>query len=292
MITRDGFRKKGNEKRSWEGKKDPMEIGISTACLYPMTTELALKTLLEAGFRLFELFFNSYSEINPGYVRELKRQADAYEAKIVSIHPFTSGFETMLLFSDYERRYTDALDFYQEYFEAAAILGAKILVLHGERDYWRKRITEEVYLERYAGLRKKGKIYGVDVAQENVNAFRSEDPAFLCRMREKLHGDCSFVYDVKQAVRAGYDAYEVCNAMGDRIVHVHLNDNFGKEKDCLLPGKGQMDYMRLGEQLAAQNYQGDAVIEVYRGDFSEIEELVAAQRFSQTLVSGFFSQKA
>ena len=32
-----------------------MNIGISTACLYPMYTEKALETLLGQGFRLFEI---------------------------------------------------------------------------------------------------------------------------------------------------------------------------------------------------------------------------------------------
>ena len=34
-----------------------MKIGISTACLYPMETCRALETLLQAGFRQFEIFF-------------------------------------------------------------------------------------------------------------------------------------------------------------------------------------------------------------------------------------------
>ena len=40
-----------------------MSIGISTACLYPMYTEQALEILLDQGFRLFEIFFNTISEL-------------------------------------------------------------------------------------------------------------------------------------------------------------------------------------------------------------------------------------
>ena len=81
-----------------------MKVGISTACLYPMETKLALQTLLEKGFRHFEIFFNTYREIQPDYVRTLKSLLDEYGASVKSIHPFTSGFEGMLLFSNYETR--------------------------------------------------------------------------------------------------------------------------------------------------------------------------------------------
>lgn len=256
-----------------------MNIGVSTACLYPMQTEEALARLLALRFQTLEIFFNSYSEIQPGFARALRRQAEAAGARVVSIHPFTSGFETMLLFSDYERRFWDALELYREYFAAANELGAGILVLHGERDYRRQRITEEIYLERYAKLRALGASFGVEVAQENVNLFRAEDPAFLRRMRQALGKNCSFVFDVKQAVRAGFDPFDVCAAMGDRIAHVHLNDNCGRERDCLLPGRGKMDYRRLARQLQAQGYGGDAVVEVYRRDFGEAEDLAKARAF-------------
>ncbi len=268
-----------------------MKSGISTACLYPLETENSLKILINLGFKFFEVFFNTYSEIQPDFVKELRKQLDENGCEVKSIHPFTSGFETMLLFSDYERRYLDSLEFYKKYFEAANLLGAEILVLHGERDYFRRRITEETYLVRYARLRELGRAAGVDVAQENVNAFRGEDPGFLRRMREFLHGDCSFVYDIKQAVRAGFDPYEVCSAMGDKIVHIHFNDNRPPEEDCLLPGRGMMDFDKLRVQLQGQGYSGDVVMEVYRRNFGGLEELLTAKEVTDLFAAGFLSKK-
>ena len=110
-----------------------MNIGISTACLYPMYTEKALETLLGQGFRLFEIFFNTLSELEPEFVSHLGKMLEQKGAVLKSIHPFTSGFESYLLFSNYERRFEDGIKFYNRYFETAARLGAKILVLHGDR---------------------------------------------------------------------------------------------------------------------------------------------------------------
>ena len=71
-----------------------MRAGISTACLYPMETEKALKTVLDLGFKKLEIFINAYSEMNYNFIKSLKNMADEYGAKIISIHPFSSVFET------------------------------------------------------------------------------------------------------------------------------------------------------------------------------------------------------
>lgn len=253
-----------------------MKLGISTACLYPMEAEKSLRALLHANFNVFEIFLNTFREMDPRFLLSLKTQVDAVNGQIVSVHPFTSAFETTLLFSSYERRFLDGVEIYKRYCDCAVKLGANIVVLHGQRDYQGSGISEETYLQRYAKLYQAAKENGVVLAQENVNRFRSEKITFIRRMREVLKDECAFVLDVKQAVRAGEDPYAMCKEMGNRIVNVHLNDHT-KLKDCVLPGLGNMDYVRLKSLLQAQNYDGPVLIEVYRQDFDEISDLVEAK---------------
>ena len=236
-----------------------MSIGISTACLYPMYTEQALEILLDQGFRLFEIFFNTISELAPDFIARLGKMMKKKGATLKSIHPFTSGFESYLLFSNYERRFEDGMRFYDRYFETAARLGAQIVVLHAQ-------------------LAQRGRRYGVTLAQENVNLYRSADPQFIQRMRAYLGGEASFVLDLKQAVRAGFDPFTMYQAMGDRLVHLHVNDH-REGQDCLLPGKGKMDFSRLKAYLEADGYRGDFIIEVYRKNFQEIRELTESYRY-------------
>ena len=260
-----------------------MREGISTACLYPMRLEESLATLLKMGFRLFEIFINTFSELTPGYIKNLQSILDGYGAQVKSIHPFTSGYEGFLLFSDYKRRYRDALTFYEQYFAAANILGAEIVVLHGQRDYANSSISEMEYCSRYEELFELGKRFGITVAQENVNKFRSESPGFIRRMRRYTNDNCAFVFDIKQAVRAEQDPYEMCEAMGDRIVHVHINDN-DPSSDCLLPGSGAMNYQKLRKMLCSFGFDGDLIIEVYRKSFEQMEELYEAKRVVDDLL--------
>lgn len=259
-----------------------MRMGISTACLYPLELERSFQTLLSMDFRLFEVFLNTFSEFTPNYLRELRTMADVYGAEIKSVHPFTSGYEGFLLFSEYERRFQDSLEFYKHYFEAANHLGASIVVLHGQRDYASANISESTYFERYAALFELVQSYGITVAQENVNKFRSESPGFIRRMRDYLGEECAFVIDLKQAVRAGQDPFTMCEAMGERIIHVHINDN-APGYDCLLPGRGTVDFQRFRNLLLEFHYQGDLIIEVYRKNFSNLTELQEAREIVQQL---------
>ena len=110
-----------------------MRVGISTACFYPQPVEEILPVLAGLGVHAIEIFFNTESEFQPRFYEELGAQARGLGLDVVSVHPYTSLMEGLLLFSDYKRRTEDGLMQYQRYFECAAALGARYLTFHGER---------------------------------------------------------------------------------------------------------------------------------------------------------------
>lgn len=250
-----------------------MKFGVSTACFYPDDLYKSICTLAENGVKYMEIFSNTYSELTEDFARKIKPVLDSYGIEVTSIHPFTSGYEHILLFSDYYKRFEDSIEFYKNYFQFANLLGAKLIVLHGDRRFQNNGgIADEQYFERYYKLAETGRKMGVTVAQENVNMFRSQSPAFVRKMREYLGNDVDFVFDIKQAVRSGNDPYEMCKAMGDRIIHLHINDN-NSESDCMLPGRGTMDYKKILSLMKSQGFNGKAVIEVYNRHFKTIDDI-------------------
>ena len=259
-----------------------MQVGISTACLYPMLLEESFTRLLSLGFRCFEVFVNTCSDLREPFVGRIRRMADDSGSVIRSVHPFTSGYENFLLFSEYKRRFLDGLEFYRRYFHACNLLGADILVLHGRRSD-KSSITDAEFFERYARLFELGRSFGVTVAQENVNLYCSDDPSFLRRMRSACGDGCAFVLDIKQAVRGGADPFALCAAMGEKIVHVHINDN-SPASDCLLPGFGQMDYARLISMLRGFGFDGSLIIEVYRKSFGGVAEIAQAKKNVERII--------
>ena len=259
-----------------------MVAGISTASYYPEVPEFALKRMAVLGVKAAEVFINAPSELEKPYLRELRRIADRGGVRIVSIHPFTSEMEPLLFFSAYERRYQDGLELYKKFFEAANLLGADLLVFHGDRRQTQRTVEE--YCERFQGVMEAGERMGVTVAQENVPRCAAWNPAFFRSMAHCLP-EARFVLDVKQSVRAGFSASEMAGAMGRQIAHLHISDR-DDASDCLTVGIGNSDLVGLIAQLKSQGFDGAVIEEVYRNSYGTYGELEASYALLLQLADG------
>lgn len=257
-----------------------MVLGVSTACMYPKNLELVIQQYGEAGIRDIEIFVNTFSELSPEFIRQMEEQLRQYRMNVHAFHPFTSGMEPLMIFSEYERRFDDMLDLYCRYFEIMQRFGTKIFVFHG--DHKMSTGSASFYAERYFRLREAALPYGVIFAQENISRCKSGMLPFLKELTELLKDDISFVFDIKQALRSGYSPMEVLNVMGKRVVHVHANDHT-PEQDCLLPGEGSFDYRGMFDFFAENKIMPSVVIEVYRNNFKCENQLVKSLNFLKSI---------
>lgn len=257
-----------------------VQLGASTACLYPLETEKALEQMGKLGVQKVEIFYNSSSEYEVNYMKNLKSILDYYGMEAVSMHPYDSVSEPFMFFTDYSRRFQDTLDQYQRYFERMQLVGSRIFVFHGDR--YDSRFPEEAYFERFGALYERGEASGITVAQENVQRCKSREPRFIAEMSRYLGDQVRFVLDLKQAIRGQVSPYEMLEAMGDRLVHLHLNDH-DEAQDCLLPGRGQFDFGALFCRLEEMGYHGCGLVEVYRRNFAEPEEIREALQFLEKI---------
>ncbi len=254
-----------------------MRIGISTGCLYPVLTEESIKILLSEKFDIIEIFFNTFSELKNDYLDRISDMLSESSAQVVSIHPFTSSYESFLLFSGYQRRFEDGAAFYQKYFRTAARLGADKVILHGMKDDF-SVIDKKEYCRRFNILYDIGTQYCVHLLQENVNLHCGNKTDFINEMKCSMPRDAGFVLDVKQALRGGMDPCELAALMGSRLRHVHISDS-NNGMDCVLPGKGIFDFERFFGVLKQIGYNGDIIIEVYGNSYKKICELTDAKAF-------------
>ncbi|MBS7224049.1 MAG: sugar phosphate isomerase/epimerase [Clostridiaceae bacterium] len=257
-----------------------MKIGISTACFYPRPLEEGIAHIAALGLREIEIFFNTDSEFRPPYTAGLARLLREHDLNLVSVHPYTSLMEGILLFSDYARRTEDGFEQYRRYFATAAELGARYLTLHGERMMPGMQETPaaaERKLERYRRLCQTAKEEGMIVAQENVAWCRSSDPAYLQRLFENIP-ELRYTLDIKQAHRAGHQWQEYFEIVAPRLVNVHIND-FDEAHSCLLPGEGSLDYDALFSALRGAEYHKQVLIEVYSSNYAEESQIADAARF-------------
>ncbi len=259
-----------------------MKIGISTGCLYPMLTEKCVSELLKIGCDSLEIFFNTFSELESDYLDSLNFILKKYNAHITSIHPFTSGYESFLLFSNYERRFRDGVNIYEMYFRSAKHLGAKKVILHGLRSDFKTALDNKTYFDRFKILSERARSYGIELLQENVNLFRGNNIEFIRSMYEYIPESAKFVCDIKQANLADIAPIEMVKAMSCGLNHIHISD-FTVNKRCVLPGKGSFDLKKFLYEVKKNGFDGDVIIEVYRSSFNEINELKDSYEYLKSL---------
>ena len=143
-----------------------MEIGMSLACFYPLEPEKAVAKARALGIKTCEIFLNTFSELEDDYLHMLKERCDGAGLRVYSIHPFTSAIENYFFFSPYPRRVQDASELYRRYAEAARLLGASVVNIHGDRGMGLERFDD--YLDCVAPLRKLQDQTGIFFALENV----------------------------------------------------------------------------------------------------------------------------
>ena len=259
-----------------------MIAGISTASLYPLETEVAVRTLGELGVRNIEIFVNDISETEGALKSDILAFVKTYSMNVVSVHPFSSPLETLFLFSDYKRRVETLIDLYKKYFELMQALGSRIFVLHGaQKD---ARCTDEKYVERFIRLNEVAGQYGVTVAQENVHYCKSGSIEFLKMLKREC--GAKFVLDIKQAVRAGYDPLDIADAVGEDVIHLHISDN-REGADCLPVGKGTYDIAGLVKVLRSKGFDGAMFVELYKSGYSELSELTDSVKTLENIIEEF-----
>ncbi len=247
-----------------------MDLGISTASLYPMETEVALEEIGKRGIKTTEIFFNCESELKDGFVDMLLDIKEKYGLNITAIHPTMSLAESFMIFSAYERRFYESIKQYTLYSKVAKRLGAKYIIMHGGKP--NGILNDEEYCQRYMTLNEAAGENGITVLQENVVNFRSGDAEFLRSMVNILGNRAQFCFDIKQSVRSGYLPEDLITEFFPHIKHFHISDH-STAGDCLIPGTGKFNFEGLLGFLEAKGYDGALITEIYSSCYKKTEDL-------------------
>ena len=247
-----------------------INIGVSTASLYPLHVEDAFAEIARLGVKSAEVFANSTREAGEPYISQMCDIRDKNGMTVTSFHPFSSPMERVFLFWTYGRRIEEMVEMYSGFFGGMNKLGAKVFVLHGA--ILSSKCTVSHYLDQFRMLSEVGREYGITVAQENVHYCLSGRLDFLKMMKRELGDNAKFVLDLKQARRSGENPLEYIDSLSDSIVHCHLSDG-DESRDCLPVGKGKFDFTTFARKMFSHGYNGAFIVELYRDNYGEFEEL-------------------
>lgn len=265
-----------------------MSLGVSSSCYYPINTEQALINIGQAGIKTTEIFFNSNFERTAPFVDELVKIKDYFGIDVVSLHPSLSFAEPYYFFSEYRRRFDEYREDFKLYYDAAAKLGAKFLIMHGDRPCSLSKISAEEYCHRFMLIAQDAKKAGVTLLQENVNKYRAADPHFIKKMRKLTDDNVNFCLDIKQAIRAGHSVDDVLDAMSNKICHIHISDS-NPDFDCMLPLDGGFNFEDFFAKIKEkENYNGHFMIEVYSNAYSDTKEIADSYKKLNLIYSNIY----
>lgn len=252
-----------------------MKIGFSTANYFAeLNTEESLDLYGQLGVQTCEVFLNTFSETTPEFIRKLNEVKANYDLSVNSVH-FMSAVMEPCLFDRHLRRRQDFFALFDQSLDCIKALGSDIYTFHGiPKTMVGDRFAEVVAI--YDELAKRAWAKGVRLAQENVAYLAAGDLSFLKELKEAMTEPLFYTLDVKQARRAKQDISQMISFMGDRLVNVHISDA-KKGHLCLNPGDGDENFLVLFEKLKAVQYQGNVIIELYRENFKDDQDLLKGQ---------------
>ncbi|GAB3686520.1 sugar phosphate isomerase/epimerase family protein [Angustibacter aerolatus] len=233
-------------------RTSPARVSLSTASCYPLGCAQSFELGARLGYDGMEIMvWTDPVSQSPDALNALSQQ---HGLPVVAIHA-----PTLLLT---QRVWgTDPWPKLERSCEVAQAVGAGTVVVHPpfrwQREYARAFVD---------GVRELEERTGVDLAVENMYPWRArgrEILAYLPGWDPTEHDYRHVTLDLSHAATAGSDLLDMADTLGDRLRHVHLTDGNGSAKDeHLVPGRGRMPAAELLERLAAQQWEGEVVVEI------------------------------
>lgn len=175
---------------------------------------------------------------------------------------------------------------------AAGELGVKAMVIHVgthffDNDY-KKILRDNVeYLKPHVELAAK---YNMSIAVENL--FDKMDPKLGYRRRrysarvdevldvvdtlKKSYDNVGVCWDFGHANEMGWDQPQALEMIGDRLIALHVQDNYGVTDDHLLPYHGTVQWEPIMRTLKKIGYKGVFAYETHKAAMRVPEPLIDA----------------
>lgn len=262
-----------------------MKTGVSTASLFMRKyNEDALPLLNELGVKNAEVFLTSFSEYGKEFGALLaERKGNLF---INSVHDLNTEFEPQL-FNAHPRVKADAYGWLEKVLESANALQAPYYTFHGTsrvKRASRSGVNDDftAMIKGFTELTDFCQARGVTLCLENVEWSTYNRPGVFGKLAAEIP-NLRGVLDIKQARISEYPYEEYLAEMGERLAYVHVSDLSTQGKICL-PGRGVFDFDALVKRLQDVGFQGALLIEVYKNDYENVQELKTSCEYLQEIL--------
>lgn len=248
-----------------------IQVGLSTASVYPQNTEAAFRYAAELGYDGVELMV--WAESVSQDVDAVAALSREYSMPVQAIHAPCLLISQRVWGSDPVAKLARSV-------EAAEKLDSATVVVHPPFRWQRK--YSDGFADQVAELESNSHVV---VAVENMFPMRAD--RFFGRKEKSAQrlerrggpgaalsafspsydptdvGHGHYTLDLSHTATAGSDALEMLGRMGEGIAHVHLADGRGASVDeHLIPGHGSQPCVEVCTELVRRGFEGQAVIEI------------------------------
>jgi sugar phosphate isomerase/epimerase len=229
-------------------------VGLSTASVYPESTAVAFELASTLGYDGVEVMvWTDPISQDPLALRKLSEQ---HQVPILAIH-------APCLIITQRVWTTDPWQKLQRAQAAAEQLGAQTVVVHPPFRWQR-----EYGLGFRAGLEAMAHETAVRFAVENMFPLRvrgrevsAYEPTWDVAGGDEPYRH--YTLDLSHTSVSRSPALDMQDAMGERLVHLHIADGTGIGKDeHLVPGRGDQPCAQVLERAAAGSFRGQVIVEV------------------------------
>jgi sugar phosphate isomerase/epimerase len=227
-------------------------VALSTASVYPQGCAMAFDLAERLGYDGVEVMV--WTDPVSQEAGALKALSERHAVPVVSIHAPTLLLTQRVWGPDAWPKVDNSIDL-------AIALGADTVVLHPpfrwQKDYARTFADDVALREDDCDIR---------LAVENMFPWRARNRSIEAYLPHWDPVDQPYDHvtlDLSHTATAGADAMAMAEALGTRLVHIHLADGLGSPRDeHLVPGRGSQPCAELLELLAVQQFSGSVIVEV------------------------------
>jgi len=227
-------------------------VTMSTSSAFPLSTAQAFELAKRLGYDGVEVMVGMDAASQD--VNALQALRDHYQLPITSIHAPCLLVTQRVWGRDPWGKLVRAQ-------AAANTLGASTVVVHPPFRWQRSYASEFI-----SGIERMSNETDVRFAVENMYPWKTKGgqvagylPDWDVRNDDYPHT----TLDLSHTSVSGSDPLEFARDLGDRLVHIHLADGSGSNRDeHLIPGTGNQPAGELLTQLATSGFDGHVVVEI------------------------------
>jgi protein FrlC len=231
------------------------------------------------------------TDLREHQIRHLRDLLDDFGLEVASFIPAQVHYPTILCHPRKSIRF-DSIDYMTHCVETAARLGAPILSVGAGHtlDDQDKDEGWDLLADSLLRICDFASNYDVLIAIEPSNPLETDlinTTVQAMDMIDQLDFDnLGVLFDTGNALLVGEDTSAAIERLGDRLFHLHLNDNHGHCDEQLIPGKGNVEFRALIRALRLAMYDGFLTAEL-SWDYTNDPDPAAAeaQDFLDHLIS-------